>query len=199
MPGDHPIKNWSSTQSVIALSTGEAELYAIIMKASSGLGVQSILHELGIHIDLCVFTDATTGKAMPSRRGLGKVRHIAVNELWIQEHVQNKTITTKEIKNKFNPADLLTKYLSKARLPRSWKMLRTCPRVADPQLHHKWRPLQMHPFNWYASARRVRFVIATIQDLACVIVGRMILQVPLCSTILMCIRMNGSKPNVHTG
>ena len=114
MLGDHPIKSWSSTQSVIALSTGEAELYAINKTAASGLGVQSILHDLGIHIDICVFTDATSGKAMASRRGLGKVRHIAVNELWIQEHVQNKTITIKKIKNKFNPADLLTKYLSKA-------------------------------------------------------------------------------------
>ena len=114
MLGDHPIKSWSSTQSVIALSTGEAELYAINKTAASGLGVQSILHDLGINVDICVFTDATSGKAMASRRGLGKVRHIAVNELWIQEHIQNKTITIKKIKNKFNPADLLTKYLSKA-------------------------------------------------------------------------------------
>ena len=71
MLGDHPIKSSSSTQSVIALNTGEAELYAINKIAASGLGVQSILHDLGIHIDICVFTDATSGKAMASRRGLG--------------------------------------------------------------------------------------------------------------------------------
>ena len=99
MLGDHPIKSWSSTQSVIALSTGEAELYAINKTAASGLGVQSILHDLGIHIDIFVFTDAKSGKAIASRRVLGKVRHIAANELWIKEHVQKTTITIKKIKN----------------------------------------------------------------------------------------------------
>ena len=79
MMGDHPIKSWSSTQTVIALSTGEAELYAINKAAASGIGAQSILNDLGMSLDICVYTDATSGKAMASRRGLGKVRHIAVN------------------------------------------------------------------------------------------------------------------------
>ena len=114
MLGDHPIKSWSSTQTVIALSTGEAELYALNKAAASGIGAQSLLADLRVYIDIFIYTDATSGKAMASRRGLGKVRHIAVNELWIQEHVQNKTVTIKKIKNKFNPADLLTKHLTKA-------------------------------------------------------------------------------------
>ena len=84
MLGDHPIKSWSSTQTVIALSTGEAELYAINKSAASGQGTQSLLCDLGVKLDVRVCTDATTGKAMASRRGLGKVRQIAVNELWIQ-------------------------------------------------------------------------------------------------------------------
>ena len=50
---------------------------------------------------------------MAMRRGLGKVRHIAVNELWLQEQVQKQAVTVLKIKNKFNLADLLTKYLSK--------------------------------------------------------------------------------------
>ena len=40
MLGDHPIKSWSSTQSVIPLSTGEAELYAINKDAASAIGAQ---------------------------------------------------------------------------------------------------------------------------------------------------------------
>ena len=47
------------------------------------------------------------------RRGLGKVRHIAVNELWLQEQVQQEKVAVLKINNKFNLADLLTKYLSK--------------------------------------------------------------------------------------
>ena len=79
----------------------------------AALEPQSILSDLGIHLDIVIYTDATSGKAMASRRGLGKVRHIAVNELWIQEHVQNKTLMIKKIRNKFNPADLMTKYLTR--------------------------------------------------------------------------------------
>ena len=111
--GDHAIKTWSSTQSVVALSTGEAEMYAINKTAATGMGGQSILKDLGVTLELRVFTDATTGKSLVTRRGLGKVRHIAVNELWLQSHVQNKTVTMVKIKNKFNPSDMMTKYLTK--------------------------------------------------------------------------------------
>ena len=103
--GDHAIKTWSSTQSVVALSTREAEMYAIN---------KSILKDLGVNLELRVFTDATTGKSLVTRRGLGKTRHIAVNELWLQSHVQAKTVTMVKIKNKYNPSGTLTKYLAKA-------------------------------------------------------------------------------------
>ena len=68
---------------------------------------------MGIDLNVRLHTDATTGRAMAMRRGLGKVRHIAVNELWLQEQVSNEAVTILKIKNKFNLADLLTKYLSK--------------------------------------------------------------------------------------
>ena len=112
--GDHMVKSCSSTQSVIALSTGEAELYAINKSAANGLGAWSLLSDMGLTLDIRVYTDATTGKSIASRRGLGKVRHISVNELWIQELVQNKSITIVKIKNKFNPSDMLTKHLTRS-------------------------------------------------------------------------------------
>ena len=110
--GDHVVKTWSSSQSIIALSTGEAELYALIKASATALGLKSLLEDLGVNLEIKVFTDATTGKAMAVRRGLGKVRHIAVNELWIQERVYLGDLKIVKIKNKFNPADLMTKHLS---------------------------------------------------------------------------------------
>ena len=114
MLGDHVIKSWSSNQSVIDLSTGEAGPYAIDKSAATGMAGQSILNDPGTNLDLRVFTDATSGKSLASRRGLGKVRHIAVNELWTQHHVHEKSVTYVKIKNEFNPSDLLTKHLTKA-------------------------------------------------------------------------------------
>ena len=68
-------------QSVIALSTGEAELYALNKACAGGLGAKSLLSDLGLDLDIQVYTNATTGEALASRRGFSKLRHIAVNEL----------------------------------------------------------------------------------------------------------------------
>ena len=45
------------------------------------------------------------------RKGLGKVRHIEVCQLWLQEKVRKGVIKLIKIKGTENPADLLTKYL----------------------------------------------------------------------------------------
>ena len=78
---DHPVKTWASTQNVIALSTGEAEFYAIVKGASIGLGMKSLLEDLGEQVRVRVITDATTGKSLAGRNGLGKVRHIGFRTL----------------------------------------------------------------------------------------------------------------------
>ena len=78
--GDYCVKSWSTTQTLIALSGGEAEFYSLTRCAAMSMGIRSLLNDLGLDLDIRAFTDATTGKAIASRRGLGKVRHIATNE-----------------------------------------------------------------------------------------------------------------------
>ncbi len=46
--GKHLIKQWSSTQNVIALSSGEAEYYGLVKAASQGLGAKQMLKEFGL-------------------------------------------------------------------------------------------------------------------------------------------------------
>ena len=46
MWGTHLVKSWSSTQSVVALSSGEAEYCGMVECASVGLGLQSVLKML---------------------------------------------------------------------------------------------------------------------------------------------------------
>jgi len=50
--GAHPIKTWSSTQSSVALSSGEDEFNGVVRGAGVGLGYQSLLQDLGIHVGL---------------------------------------------------------------------------------------------------------------------------------------------------
>ena len=44
MIGSHLIKAWSSTQPILAMSSGEAEYYAMVKGASTALGQARILN-----------------------------------------------------------------------------------------------------------------------------------------------------------
>ena len=46
--GRHVLKASSSTQAIVALSSGEAEYYGLAKGASVGLGTQAMLVDLGI-------------------------------------------------------------------------------------------------------------------------------------------------------
>ena len=111
MLGQHCCKTWSSTQAIIALSSGEAEYYGVVKASSIGLGCQALLKDLGITNSLTVHTDAEAAKGIASRMGLGKTRHIDVHYLWVQERVRNGDIALQKVKGTENPADLLTKHL----------------------------------------------------------------------------------------
>ena len=81
MIGGCCIKSWSSTQSLIATRSVEAAYNCIVKAASIGLGVHALLTDLGYQFSLKVITDASAAKAIASRQGLGKTRHIAVHPL----------------------------------------------------------------------------------------------------------------------
>ena len=114
MHGDHVIKTWSSNQSVIALSSGEAEYYALVKGASVGLGIKALSSDLGVTYlsPINVNTDASAAIGIASRIGLGKVRHIEVNQLWLQEKVAKGVISIIKVGTDDNLADALTKAVS---------------------------------------------------------------------------------------
>ncbi len=122
MIGGCCVKSWSSTQSLIATSSAEAEYYGIFKAASVGLGVQAMLVDLGYQFNLKVITDASAAKAIASRQGLGKTRHIAVHYLWVQQRVKNGDFVVEKCWGGENPADLLTKYLTKSVMSKNMEL-----------------------------------------------------------------------------
>ena len=76
-------------------------------------GVQATLRDLGVDLSLEIFTDATAAKGIASRKGLGKTRHIAVHLLWVQERVAKGDFKLIKVWGVDNPADLLTKHLTR--------------------------------------------------------------------------------------
>ncbi len=83
MFGSHYLKGWSKTQAIIALSSGEAELAALVKGSVELLGMRSIMQDFGYQTSLGLSTDATAAIGMVTREGLGKVRHLAVADLSI--------------------------------------------------------------------------------------------------------------------
>ena len=59
-----------------------------------------------------VSTDASAAKGIASRRGLGKVHHIEVHQLWVQDKVANGEIEIRKVEGKTNIADGLTKHVT---------------------------------------------------------------------------------------
>ena len=112
--GKHTVKGWSTTQGIIALSSGEAEYYGVVKAISTGLGFVGMMEELGCEgVKLRVSTDATAGKAMATRCGTGKVRHLEVSQLWVQDRVRRGEVEMRKINGMENPADKLTKYMGR--------------------------------------------------------------------------------------
>ena len=112
MLGNHVVKTWSSTQAIISVSSGEAEFYAMVKGGSSGRGFQATLKELGITLPLIIKTDASAAVGISMRRGLGKVRHIDVSQLWIREKVASGEIRIIKVRSQENISDALTKHVS---------------------------------------------------------------------------------------
>jgi hypothetical protein len=63
---------------------------------------------------LVLKADATAGIGMAKRRGVGKVRHLHTQTLWLQGKVQDGSISVRKEAGTTNCADLMTKHLAAA-------------------------------------------------------------------------------------
>ena len=140
MIGGHAIKHWSTTQPTIALSSGEAELGGICRGASIALGLQSVAHDLGIDLVVEVLTDATAAIGICRRRGLGKIRHLHVADLWVQDRVKRGDFILTKVAGSDNPADILTKHVPRDLMAKHMKFMGISPEdgraASAPTLQH---------------------------------------------------------------
>lgn len=123
MLGPHCIRHWSTTQTTISLSSGEAELHGIAKGISHAIGMQSLCKDLGWSYKLRVHSDAVAAIGIARRRGLGKIRHLDVEDLWVQSKVRDKIVDLVKVAGVDNPADILTKYVDKGILTKMLQKL----------------------------------------------------------------------------
>ena len=114
MLGAHCLKTWSSTQGAVALSSAEAEFYAMIEATLRTKGLRSLALEMGFNLKMGIidlWTNTYAAKSFVSRRGLGKMRHVEIRDLWLQREVGEGRVWVFQVKGDENPADSMTKIL----------------------------------------------------------------------------------------
>ena len=78
------------------------------------MGIESLFVDMGWKPTVVpeLYTDSNAAKAIASRRGLGRTRHLEVRKIWIQSAIEDKRIKIKKVAGTENPADPLTKLKS---------------------------------------------------------------------------------------
>jgi hypothetical protein len=103
------ISHWRKTQATVVLSSGEAELNAIVKGCSEGIGVYELLRDLGC--DPKIFsseTDSSAAGGTVLRVGVGETKHFSAQQLWAQGAIEIYEIDVAKIPRGINSIDLLT-------------------------------------------------------------------------------------------
>ena len=87
------------TQAATALSSAEAE---IVAANETGKETVYLLHlqqqlEPGNESAITLCCDASAAVAFGNRKGLGRVRHLQLRQLWIQEQIEAKVMTMRKV------------------------------------------------------------------------------------------------------
>ena len=111
MIGGHCVKTWSATQKSITLSSGEAELVAAVKMSCELIGLCQLAKDWGQDLRAKVWVDSSAAIGVVNRKGCGKLRHVRVGMLWIQERVETGDLEVAKVLGTENSADLMTKHL----------------------------------------------------------------------------------------
>ena len=86
-------------------------MHGIAKGIQHALGFHSMCKDINFAKPLHVHSDASAAIGIARRRGLGKLRHLDVEDLWVQEQVRNKKVHLHKVLGTENPADISTMYV----------------------------------------------------------------------------------------
>ena len=70
----------------------------------------------GLDFKIDVFADSSAALAITARKGNGKLRHVRIGHLWVQQLADSEEVAFKKVRGTCNPADLMTKFLPASKL-----------------------------------------------------------------------------------
>ena len=103
MHGSYLLLHYSQTQAGVALSSAEAELNAALKMGCEILEMSQFCSEFGYTMETTSNGDSSAVKGILARRGCGKVKHLEVKQLWLQEQVRSGKVEFQKISRKNNP------------------------------------------------------------------------------------------------
>ena len=112
MKGLHCIGQWSRTQQLIALSSAEAELNASVRAGQEGIGIINFSTETGTPHGAEILGDSSAAHGINMRVGSGRVKHLSIRQVWLQERVATGYLTCRKIPREINCADAMTHHWS---------------------------------------------------------------------------------------
>ena len=160
--GKHLLKAWSKTQPVVTLSTAEAELLACETGSTELMGMGTTAEDFGEKEEMTLKIDATACHAIVYRTGVGKIRHLDVRRLWIQEKAKEGTIRCMRVSRSGHVVDSFTKAATKHEMGAALAKLNlTRPKgrpMIAPQLNNledntKWQKGQEYERKWIQQQR----------------------------------------------
>eukprot|EP00971_Amphidinium_carterae_P175661 3481614-Amphidinium_carterae.1 len=110
MRGSHWLSGGTSTQSTVALSSGESEFLASLKTAKEGLGMASVLEAMNLSAAVELCTDSAASYGLTKRQGhSSRTKHLEAQYLWIQQAVSRGRLMIRKIPRSINNADMWTK------------------------------------------------------------------------------------------
>jgi len=113
------ISSFSRTQTTVALSSCEAELYAANAAIAKGLFLVRVCKflcgdqkdESSGEVKVKLHIDSSAAMGTIQRAGFGRMKHLQIRHLFLQDLLRMKVFSLHKISTKMNPADLGTKKL----------------------------------------------------------------------------------------
>ena len=104
---------------------------ALVKATSEAIGLAQLGAGWGMSLSATVFVDSSAALAVTARRGNGKLRHVRIGHLWVQELAASEEVSYRKVPGEENPADLLTKHLPAHRRDHLVPMLSQLPAEGD--------------------------------------------------------------------
>ena len=107
-----PLSWRSSRETLVALNTAEAELYAAAAGLPLALSMSDTLASMGVACDLALMIDNQAALRIATERTTWRTRHFQLRAAAIRDYASRGWITLQYVASKDQTADVLTKHLA---------------------------------------------------------------------------------------